>query len=368
MRDYYDSSLSNEEVTKRYPALMQNGARYDAPATRKLLLKESGFQEERILQYLYRPFDKRLLYWEEEGKILVEKRREYFEQVFDESKFLVTAQTMRRGFDPPQLSQTLVEFHIIDPDARAFPLKLRYHPAEGGQGGLFDDGDDYRYLPNVSDFYDELVKNKLLRPPKKKEGCAPLPRPEPVLSRYSTVKDAAGRPTEAAFGLAEALFYHTLAVMHAPEYREDHAEYLAEDWPRVPLPGGGGLEAGAALGKRVARLLDPLSDAGELLALYETLGRFAGKVSGELRVGRPGWKAGKLYLSDELWLENVPEEVWGYTLGGYPVLSKWLGYRKDVVLGLEDAQWLSEVVQRIAALLGMGAELNEHYARVANLK
>ena len=274
---------------------------------------------------------------------------------------------MRRGFDPPQFSQTLVEFHVIDPDARAFPLKLRYHPAEGGQGGLFDDGDDYRYLPNVSDFYDELVKNKLLKLPKKKEGCAPLPKPEPVLSRYGVVKDAAGRPTERAFELSEALFYHTLAVMHAPKYREDHAEYLAEDWPRIPLPAKQeGLGAGAELGKRVARLLDPLNGAGEVLTPYETLGRFAGKVSGELRVDKPGWRAEKLYLSDALWLENVPKEVWTYTLGGYPVLSKWLGYRKDVVLGLEDAQWLSEIVQRIAALLGLGTRLNEHYARVAD--
>ena len=81
---------------------------------------------------------------------------------------------------------------------------------------------------------------------------------------------------------------------------------------------------------------------------------------------KPAWKEGKLYLSDALWLESVPEEVWNYTLGGYPVLSKWLGYRKDTVLELEDAQWLSEVVQRIAALLSMGTELDAHYSFVAS--
>ncbi len=366
MRDYYNSALSNEEMAQRYPALMQDGARYEATATRKSLLKSSTFQNDKIVPYLYRPYDKRWLYWEEVGKILVEKRKDFFEQVFSTNRFLVSAQTMRRGFDPPQLSRTLVEFHIIDPDARAFPLKLRHHPIDNAQASMFDEGDDWRYLPNAPDFYDELVNNQLLKLSKNKAGCEPMPTPEPVLSRYGVVKDAAGKPTKEAFELSEMLFYHALAVLHAPNYREDHAEYLAEDWPRIPLPAAKEvLAAGRDLGERVARLLDPLADADGLIGAYDDLGRLEGDLSGELRVGNPIWKKGTLHLSETLRLENVPEAVWAYTLGGYPVLSKWLGYRKDMALSMQDALWLSEIVRRIKALLDMGEALNGHYLRVA---
>src|SRR5207244_3828950 len=59
-------------------------------------------------------------------------------------------------------------------------------------------------------------------------------------------------------GTAEELFYHTLAVLHAPIYRTENAGALRQDWPRVPLPGTAELlRASAALGRQVAALLDP---------------------------------------------------------------------------------------------------------------
>jgi predicted helicase len=364
MRDYYNSSISSEELRKRYPALMNNASSYDAIKTRELLLKKSRLYKDRVMQYLYRPFDRRWLYWEEHGKILVRNRPEFFEQIFDKQRFLIAAQTMRRGYDPPQFSRALVEFHVIDPDARAFPLKLRYHPVSSGQGKLFESGDDWQYLPNVADFYDDLVKQELLKLPKKKSGCEPMPKPTPVLLQYGQVRDADGKPTKEAFILTEALFYHALAIMHAPVYREDHAEYLAEDWPRIPLPETKEkLMAGGALGKKVATLLDPLSDASALLKDYSSLGQFTGNLK-QLKIEKSEWKNEALHLSSTLRLENVPEAVWNYTLGGYPVLSKWLDYRKGRVLNLQEAQWLSAIVQRIAALLAMDTELDTHYRSV----
>ena len=113
-------------------------------------------------------------------------------------------------------------------------------------------------------------------------------------------------------------------------------------------------------------LLDPLSDAGDLLSNCGDFGRFAGDLAGELTVTKPEWKETTLHLDKNLWLEHVPEAVWIYTLGGYPVLAKWLGYRKGRVLSLQEAQWLSEIVQRLAALLGMSVVLDEYYETVAS--
>ena len=271
-KHYYDSSIKDEEVRKQDPRLMTPANEFKNPSEiREQLL--GSYDSSKLVQYLYRPFDLRWLWYETETKLLQRKNTDFMEQVFADNVFIIAAQNVRRGYDGSQFSQTLVDLHPIESGTFSFPLKLRYHSDDNGQRNMFDDNEDWQYLPNVSDFYDELVKNKLLKLPKKKDGCEPLPKPEPVLARYGCVKDAAGKPTEEAFGLSEALFYHTLAVMHAPAYREDHAEYLAEDWPRIPLPEDKtGLETGAELGKKVARLLDPLSDAGAFTCALRNAG------------------------------------------------------------------------------------------------
>ena len=38
-----------------------------------------------------------------------------------------------------------------------------------------------------------------------------------------------------------------------------------------------------------------------------------------------GERTGDLYINDTTFFANVPEAVWSYQLGGYPVLKKWLG-------------------------------------------
>ena len=57
--------------------------------------------------------------------------------------------------------------------------------------------------------------------------------------------------------------------------------------------------------------------------------------------------------------------MWDLTLGGYPVLKKWLDYRRGRTLSLTEATWLSEMIQRLHALLDMGAALDSNYALVS---
>ena len=52
---------------------------------------------------------------------------------------------------------------------------------------------------------------------------------------------------------------------------------------------------------------------------------------------------------------NVPAAVWGYKLGGYQVLKKWLSYRESKVLGRslrpEEVRHFMDTARRIAAIL-----------------
>jgi len=66
---------------------------------------------------------------------------------------------------------------------------------------------------------------------------------------------------------------------------------------------------------------------------------------------------------------NVPDRVWTYTLGGYPVLKKWLSYRETALLGRkllpDEASHFTDTARRIAVVLLMAGELNDNYRAVA---
>ena len=70
-----------------------------------------------------------------------------------------------------------------------------------------------------------------------------------------------------------------------------------------------------------------------------------------------GDKTFDIYLNDRAYWSNVPANVWGYKLGGYQVLKKWLSYRESKVLGRsllpDEVQHFAEVGRRVAAILGL---------------
>ena len=86
--DYFDGSLSHEEIERRYPAAMKTTARFDAPAVRDALLKRGGPDESGFIQYAYRPFDNRWLYWEGDTKLLDEKRSDYRLHMFEGNSWI----------------------------------------------------------------------------------------------------------------------------------------------------------------------------------------------------------------------------------------------------------------------------------------
>ncbi len=93
--DYFNTDLSHEEITRRYPSVMKSTARFDAHAVRDTLLKRGDPAEDGFVRYAYRPFDTRWLYWESETKLLDEKRAEYKPHVFEGGFALVLQRTAR---------------------------------------------------------------------------------------------------------------------------------------------------------------------------------------------------------------------------------------------------------------------------------
>nr|MDP9415884.1 hypothetical protein [Pseudomonadota bacterium] len=82
------------------------------------------------------------------------------------------------------------------------------------------------------------------------------------------------------------------------------------------------------------------------------------------RLGR----ACDVYLNDGAIWSGIPERVWGYKIGGYTVLRKWLSYRDVRVLNRplrsREASHVSDVAKRLTLLSLLTPHLDQHYAAV----
>ena len=73
-------------------------------------------------------------------------------------------------------------------------------------------------------------------------------------------------------------------------------------------------------------------------------------------------------MNEHAYRSNVPKAVWEYRIGGYQVVKKWLSYREKALLGrglkVEEAEYVTEMVRRIGALILMQPELDGNYEAV----
>ena len=224
--DYFNSELSNQEIGRRFPVIMNTVKHFDAQSTRNILLKRGGPTETGFTRFVYRPFDIRWLYWESETKLLNDKRADYKAQISHENLWIEARQ---RQVKEEFSRGTLVRHFAGDFGnglSHFFPLWLRDGQPEGQQSMLDGGGEQRR--PNLS------------------------PTAQAYLDRL---------------GLGvEDLFHHALAVLHDPAYREANAGALRMEWPRIPVPGwpdgavpeaADELRTSAARGRELAALLDP---------------------------------------------------------------------------------------------------------------
>ena len=369
---YFDPNLSDEEITRSHPIAMQPTAQFDPALTRAELVARGGPDTEGFIQYTYRPFDTRWLYWEKDTKLLDAKRAEYRPHVFPGNMWLSSSHRIRKGEAEPQtaFTQHIASYHLIERVANWFPAWLGSDHT-GGQQPMFEGAEQRR--PNLT------------------------PAAQGYLDRL---------------GLGvEDLFHHALAVLHDPAYREANAGALRMEWPRIPLPGwpdgdapgaADELRASASRGRELAALLDPETPvpgvtAGtlrpELVAIAVPSTEGGGNMAGDDFALTAGWGhfgigdavmpgAGRaverdysaaereavgdsveilgagtvdVHLNGNALWRNVPAEVWDYKLGGYQVLKKWLSYRERKVLGRDlsgdEVRHFTETARRIAAIV-----------------
>ena len=67
-------------------------------------------------------------------------------------------------------------------------------------------------------------------------------------------------------------------------------------------------------------------------ATWNAKSQFPFKGNGSSIIVKPQWKDDKVYINKENYYDNVPEVVWQYYIGGYPIAEKWLKDRKGTEL------------------------------------
>ena len=360
--DYFDPSISHEEIARRYPSAMKATVRFDARKTRDALLARGGPDDAGFVRHAYRPFDTRWLYWEGDGALLDRPRPDYRPHVFEENVWLSFNKRPQKGASEPRACVTeYIGCHDLIGNATCF-----------FSSWLRDDGEDTGRRPNLT----------------------------ATARRYLDRLGAS----------VEDLFHHVLAILHDPAYRKANAGALRMEWPRIPLPGwpdGADPDAAATLarsaerGRALAALLDPetpvpgittgtlrpeaaaiaiptttsgrnmTGDDFALTAGWGHLGPGGAVMPGQGRaMERPytpeerkalgdtlptlGTTTFDVYLNTRAFWHNVPANVWRYKLGGYQVLKKWLSYRERPLLARpltpEEVQHFTDTARRIAAL------------------
>ena len=73
-------------------------------------------------------------------------------------------------------------------------------------------------------------------------------------------------------------------------------------------------------------------------------------------------------LSDGAYWRCVPARFWLHTIGGYPVMKKWLSCRERALLGRDlkpdEARYFTEMTRCIAAILLLEPALDSNFERV----
>ena len=246
--------------------------RLDFSKARRLVANR--FNEARVHQIAYRPFDLRFIYYDE-ALILSHRMNTMPKILCAGAEAIVCASRLSgRGFDHALSARTLCanKYASHDINSRMF-LVTFCEDSESGK--VLRGGVRPRFLTDAG---------------------VPANLPEVERSRM--------------FGA------YLLAVLNAPSYRSRYFEDIQQDFPRVPLP------ATVSVLRELAVIGGKMADA-QCLAKDLPANRFAFVGAPAELCTAPRLKGDKLWIGQNSFIEDVSEDVWEYTTAGFQVCKSW---------------------------------------------
>jgi hypothetical protein len=289
--------------------------------------------ENYIFDFLYRPFDHRYIFWHD--SLVWRTVKQIMVHLLQNNFSLTTVRQVKTGgtWQHCLISDKLIESCYISNKTSeicyAFPLYLyKQHTPKKSRSQymmmLFEPEPEYGNIykePNI----DKKV--------------------------YQTLNKTYGREIT-----PEEILYYIYAVFYSNVYREKYADFLKIDFPRVPFP------ADYKVFSKMAALGNELVDLH--LMKSSRLNTFVSKFQGEGEndvieeiIYRP--EESRIYINSEKYFDNVKPEVWGYQIGGYQVLQKYLKDRKG--RKMDDFVHYSQIISSLSYTIEIQHEIDKHY-------
>ena len=144
------------------------------------------------------------------------------------------------------------------------------------------------------------------------------------------------------------------AVLYAPSYRSRYKEDLKYDYPRIPFTDDGSL-------------FDSLSSLGSALIDLHLLKKVPAlsssyPISGDDNIDFCKFEDNKIKINSSQYFDNVSEEVYNYSIGGYKPIEKYIKARET--LTLNDIMHIQKVISVIEKTIELQNSIDEVYKRI----
>jgi predicted helicase len=334
-RDHFVIGFTKEEIVQKLRTFVGN--LQDELVRQALNLKNTGTWklsearqkvkglklENQIYYYTYRPYDVRYICYE---SFLIDRdRSEIMQHILNRQNLGLNL--TRRLRDPiwqhVYVSSNVTDKTLLSSRDNCYFFPLYLYPDEA-QGRLFSEGEaGVQRVPNFTPAFLHAVKKSL--------GREPAP---------------------------EEIFYYIYAVLYSPTYRTRYEEFLKIDFPRIPLPAEKKSFAELnRLGKELVGL-----HLMEHTALKKTNVGFSQTGSNKVDKIQYNENTQRVYFNKEQSFDGIPKEIWGYRIGAYQVMEKYLKDRKGRKLSLDEI----DHYMKIAKAIGLTMEIQEKIDQVYN--
>lgn len=321
----YDSNFSkcyNVEDSSGYPLLKR--------------IAESQFNPSKIQKYLYRPFDPKIIYYDEKlikraffkvHNNLIEKKENFAliasRQCIDNWKYVFCTNNV--------CDMNLIASAGKLGGGNVFPLYL--YPTEGEEklGETRKPNLDEKIWHKIDACLDECHSG----------GRGPIESMDPIEASPLQGDNRSHTTTP------EQIFDYIYGVLHTPSYREKYKEFLKIDFPRIPYPENKeDFERIVSIGNKL-RKLHLMEEIPPQQTSFDIEGdntvseiRFEKEIPDQ--VGDD--ISGKVYINKTQYFANVPELAWNFYIGGYQPAQKWLKDRKNRTLTFDDISHYRKII------------------------
>lgn len=311
------ATLPPEDAREKY-ALGKDSQDWKVPLA-QADLRTSGPDETSLAPILYRPFDVRHTYYT--GKpsgFLCRPRNEVMQHMLQGKNIgliFMRQVALEDSYNHFGVSTALVDNRCFYSNKGIMSFAPLYLYPKPDKADLFDKRDSSR-APNLSPAFLAALTDQL--------GYAPSP---------------------------EDCLHYAYAVFYSPTYRSRYTDFLKIDFPRLPLTSDAKLFRNlCALGQQLVGL-HLMDTAAPAICRYP--------VAGDNKVETARYADGRVYINAGQYFEGVPDEVWGFHVGGYQVAHKWLKDRKGRQLSYDDLTHYQQVMAALAETIRLQAEIDQ---------